>query len=416
MAKAILVYADWAPLAQASLIGELHADLLRGREIFSFEYDTGWLKEYGLSFFDPDLSLFTGRQFVPQDKNLFGVFTDSCPDRWGRLLMKRREAIQAREAGRPEKKLTESDFLLGIQDVARTGALRFKTEKDGAFLADSARYSVPVWAQIRELEDAAFHFDAGDGSDSDVKKWLALLLSPGSSLGGARPKATVQDTDGNLWIAKFPSKYDENNCGAWEMVCHELAAMCGLHVPDAKCERFSKNGSTFLVKRFDRSNGRRIHFISAMTLLGKTDGENSDGTSYLDLAQAIRQNGSRPKDDLRELWKRIAFSVAVTNTDDHLRNHGFLLDTQALRLSPMYDVNPNPDGRGLSLNISESDNTLDLELVMEVAPYFDLNKDDAFAELRAMKENVSGWKAVADSFGLSHRQIEAMENCFEGHW
>ena len=165
MAKAILVYADWAPLAQASLIGELHADLLRGREIFSFEYDTGWLKEYGLSFFDPDLSLFTGRQFVPQDKNLFGVFTDSCPDRWGRLLMKRREAIQAREAGRPERKLTESDFLLGIQDIARTGALRFKTEKEGAFLADSSRYSVPVWAQIRELEDAAFHFDAGDGSD-----------------------------------------------------------------------------------------------------------------------------------------------------------------------------------------------------------------------------------------------------------
>ncbi len=415
MAKRILVYADWEPLAQASLIGELNTDLLRGREIFSFEYNPAWLAGSAFSFFDPDLSLFPGRQFVPQDKKLFGVFTDSCPDRWGRLLMKRREAILAREEGRPERKLTESDFLLGIQDIARTGALRFKTEQDGAFLADSSKYTVPVWTQIRELEDAAVHFDAGDGSDAEVKKWLLLLLSPGSSLGGARPKATVQDTGGTLWIAKFPSKYDGNNCGAWEMVCHELAAMCGLNVPEAKCEHLSRNGSTFLVKRFDRCSGRRVHFISAMTLLGRTDGDNADGTSYLDLAQAIRQNGSNPKADLRELWKRIAFSIAVTNTDDHLRNHGFLSDTKALRLSPLYDVNPNPDGRGLSLNISENDNSLDFELALESAPYFDLKKDDARAELRAIQEAVSSWKAVAEQLGLSRSQIGTMEGCFARH-
>lgn len=415
MGTKIFVYADWQSLSEPVLIGELNAEILKGKEIFSFEYDSDWLKENRLSFFDPDLGLFRGRQYTPQDKKIFGIFTDSCPDRWGRLLMKRRESIEAREQGRSERKLYESDFLLGIQDLARMGALRFKTNKESDFLANSKKLAVPVWTQIRELEDAAFHFEADDGSDSETKKWLDMLLSPGSSLGGARPKATVQDTAGNLWIAKFPSKYDENNTGAWEMLCHELALLCGLNVPDAKCENFSKHGSSFLAKRFDRtSDKRRIHFVSAMTLLGKTDGENaSEGTSYLDIAQAIKQNGSHPKEDLMELWKRIVFSIAVTNTDDHLRNHGFLCDEKGLRLSPLYDVNPNPDGSGLSLNIDSNDNSLDFDLAMSVCQYFDLKEDEAVSELNKIKETVSAWKSLAERFSLSRSQIQAMENCFK---
>ena len=241
-----------------------------------------------------------------------------------------------------------------------------------------------------------------------------MLIQPGSSLGGARPKATVQALDGSLWIAKFPSRHDEFDCGAWEMVTHELAVLCGLNVPEAKCERFSKNGSTFLVKRFDRTpKNKRIHFISAMTALGKIDGNNAqDGTSYLDIVQCIQQQGSKPKEDLLELWKRIVFNIAVTNTDDHLRNHGFLFDQKGLRLSPMYDVNPNPDGVGLSLNIDDMDNSLSFDVAIEAAKFFDIKKDEAVKIADAIKQNVKQWKAVAKKFGISRSDMLRVENCF----
>ena len=198
------------------------------------------------------------------------------------------------------------------------------------------------------------------------------------------------------------------------MVTHELAVLCGLKVPEAKCERFSKNGSTFLVKRFDRTpENKRIHFISAMTALGKIDGNNAqDGTSYLDIVQCIQQQGSKPKEDLLELWKRIVFNIAVTNTDDHLRNHGFLFDQKGLRLSPMYDVNPNPDGVGLSLNIDDMDNSLSFDVAIEAAKFFDIKKDEAVKITDAIKQNVKQWKAVAEKIGISRSDMLRVENCF----
>jgi len=415
MSKNIFVYADWESLEQPTLIGCLNADLLKGKEIFSFEYNSDWLKFQKFSFFDPDLQLYKDRQYTQQDKDLFGFFTDSCPDRWGRMLMTRREAIEAREENRVPKKLLESDFLIGIQDLSRMGALRFKTELEGPFLADNTKNSIPVWTTIRELEQASYLLEKDDISLEEEKKKIQMLIQPGSSLGGARPKATVQAPDGSLWIAKFPSRHDEIDTGAWEMVTHELAVLCDLRVPEAKWERFSKNGSTFLVKRFDRTQeGKRVHFISAMTALGKVDGNNSqDGTSYLDMVQCIQQQGSKPKEDLLELWKRIVFSIAVTNTDDHLRNHGFLFDRKGLRLSPMYDVNPNPDGTGLSLNIDEMDNSLDFDVAIEASKYFDIKKDNAKNIANEMKENIKQWDKIADRFGISRSNIMQMENCFK---
>lgn len=412
--KSIFVYGDWESLGGEKLIGKLNADILKNKEVFSFEYNPEWLKNNPYSFFDPDLQLYRGRQYTPDKKQLFGVFTDSCPDRWGRVLMKRREAIDAKDEGRPERTLFESDYLLGIQDLARTGALRFKLEENGVFLAENSKHIIPVWTSIRELEDAAFHFDAGDGSDEEIRKWLRMLLEPGSSLGGARPKATVQDTSGNLWIAKFPSKYDQNNTGAWEMVTHELAVLCGLNVPAAKCEQFSKKGNTFLVKRFDRTNdNKRIYYVSAMTVLGKKDGESSEeGVSYLDIVQAIQQNSTQPKKDLEELFRRLVFSIAVTNTDDHLRNHGFLYNDNRFELSPLFDVNPNPDGTGLSLNIDENNNSLDFDLAISVAPYFGLKADIAFGIVENTKEKVKHWKIIAQNLGLSRQNIVDMEKCF----
>ena len=415
MSKNIFVYGDWESLVQPTLIGVLNVDLLKGKEIFSFEYDTEWLQTQQFSFFDPDLQLYKGRQYTQQNKELFGFFTDSCPDRWGRLLMTRREAIEAKEENRAPKKLMESDFLIGIQDISRMGALRFKTELDGPFLADDHKNSIPIWTSIRELEQASYLLEKEDITVEEEKKKIQMLIQPGSSLGGARPKATVQAPDGSLWIAKFPSRHDEFDSGAWEMVTHELATLCGLNVPEAKCEKFSKNGSTFLIKRFDRtSENKRIHFISAMTTLGKIDGNNAqDGTSYLDIVQCIQQQGSKPKEDLLELWKRIVFSIAVTNTDDHLRNHGFLFDQKGLRLSPMYDVNPNPDGVGLSLNIDDIDNSLNFDVAINVAKYFEIKKDEAAKIADDIKQNIRQWESVAEKVGISRSNMMRMENCFK---
>ncbi|MDO4344498.1 MAG: HipA domain-containing protein [Eubacteriales bacterium] len=411
--KTIYVYENWSE-AEPILIGMLYVSYIRGREQFSFEYETNWLTSEQANYcLDPDLILYNGRHYVPMDKRLFGVFADSCPDRWGRLLMRRREAEFARRAGRKPKKLGESDYLLGVYDKARMGALRFKTEKDGGFLSDNQELATPPWTTLRTLEAASWGFE-NDESGIETK-WLKQLLAPGSSLGGARPKATVKDEKGNLWIAKFPSKQDECNSGAWEMVVHDLAQLCGLDVPEAKLETFSKNGSTFLVKRFDRDKDRRIHFASAMTLLGKTDGASGeDGSSYLEMASFIKANGAEPKKDLEELWKRIVFNMAVSNTDDHLRNHGFILTQKGWRLSPLYDVNPVPYGDALSLNVSMDDNSISVELAKEVAKYFGIDAGEAE---RASKEIISiageKWMSCAEKYGLSRSACEYMRPAFE---
>lgn len=410
--KTIYVYENWRE-ETPSLFGTLHVDFIRGQETFSFEYDPQWLTECeGACSLDPDLSLYSGRQYTPLGKNLFGLFADSCPDRWGRLLMKRKEAIDARKEDRKPRKLTESDFLLGVYDESRMGALRFSLEQGGEFLSNDQAFATPPWVSLRTLENASFAFESDDSGLEE--KWLRELLAPGSSLGGARPKATVQATDGSLWIAKFPSKHDEYNSGAWEKVVHDLARMCGLNVPESKLETFSKNGSTFLVKRFDRAGKQRIHFASAMTLLGKTDGASAaDGASYLDLAAFIRANGAEPKQDLAELWKRIVFSMAVSNTDDHLRNHGFILTSTGWRLAPLFDVNPVPFGDRLSLNVSEYDNTIDLHLALEVAEYFGLEDKDAGKAAAEICDTVqANWVRLAEHYRLGREAIEYMRPAF----
>lgn len=410
--KTIYVYENWSSDTPI-LVGKLYVSHIRGKEQFAFEYDTSWLVSDSANYFlDPDLLLYNGRQYAPMDKALFGVFADSCPDRWGRLLMKRREAINAKNEERKPKALGESDYLLGVYDKARLGALRFKTEENGEFLSDDKELATPPWTTLRALEAASFGFE-NDESGLD-ERWLKQLLAPGSSLGGARPKATVQDEKGNLWIAKFPSKHDEANSGAWEKVVHDLAELCGLEVPEAKLETFSKNGSTFLVKRFDRNGDKRIHFASAMTLLGKTDGTSgADGTSYLDMVSFIRKNGAEPERDLKELWKRIVFNMAVSNTDDHMRNHGFVLTKKGWRLSPLYDVNPIPYGDTLSLNVNMEDNSISTDLAVSVAKYFDLEEKEAIGianEIKAIVRN--NWEILAKKCGLSRNACEYMRPAF----
>lgn len=408
--RTIFVYADWFE-HEPVLMGELYVENNRGKEVFSFEYDELWLVKNKASVpFDPDLFLYGGRQYTPLDKNLFGIFSDSCPDRWGRMLMKRREIISARKEERKPHALTESDFLLGVYDETRMGALRFALEKGGTFLSQDKSLAAPPWTTLRTLEAASLSFEKEDGDDDE--KWLRQLLAPGSSLGGARPKASVQAPDGSLWIAKFPSRHDEWNSGAWEMVVHDLAVRCGLNVPEAKMETFSHTGSTFLVKRFDREGKKRIHFSSAMTLLGKKDGE--DGASYLDIADFIRSNGACPDKDLKELWTRIVFNMAVSNTDDHLRNHGFILGKEGWKLSPLYDVNPSIYGDTLSLAVDQDDNSIDFNLAIEAAEYYNLDKEEAKKLLLKVVDTVNeNWKDTAMKYGLNRRAIQDMSPAFD---
>lgn len=411
--KIIYVYENWSG-AEPVLLGKMYVSYIRGKEQFAFEYDTSWLVTESANYFlDPDLMLYNGRQYAPMDKTLFGVFADSCPDRWGRLLMQRREAVQARKEDRKPRSLGESDFLLGVYDKARMGALRFKTDDNDEFLSSEKDLATPPWTILRALEAASIGFEQDESGLEE--KWLNQLIAPGSSLGGARPKATVQDEKGNLWIAKFPSKHDEVNSGAWEKVVHDLAKICGLNVPEAKLETFSKNGSTFLVKRFDREANKRIHFASAMTLLGKMDGASgNDGSSYLDLVSFIRKNGAEPEKDLKELWKRIVFNMAVSNTDDHLRNHGFILSKKGWRLSPLYDVNPVPYGDCLSLNVSLHDNSISFELAIHVSKYFNIDKNEAMRYVQDIKLLVNeNWKHIAGRCGLSRSACEYMRPAFD---
>lgn len=411
-AKKIYVHECWTS-GTPTWMGCLYADSLRGKETCSFEYCTDWLKLHAHQcFLDPDLQLYRGRQYAPVNKALFGLFSDSCPDRWGRLLMRRREAVLASREKRKPRQLMETDYLLGVHDEARMGALRFSLQPDGPFLSFDSDMAAPPWVSLRELEAASLAFEKDEDELND--RWLMLLLAPGSSLGGARPKATVKDADGHLWIAKFPSQHDEQDTGAWEQVAHELAKACGLQVPESHLDRFSDSGSTFLVKRFDRSHGVRIHFSSAMALLGQTDGADSEsGSSYLDLAEFIMSNGSSPREDLAELWKRILFSMALSNTDDHLRNHGFLLTANGWRLSPLYDVNPVPYGETLSLNVSLEDARIDPELAMDVAPFFGIKKDEALKTAKQILTTVKQlWRPLSEKCGIGRSAQRAMEPAF----
>ncbi|HPB64979.1 MAG TPA: HipA domain-containing protein [Spirochaetales bacterium] len=411
--RTIEVYADWIGLDSATRLGTLSVQAAQGKEVFSFEYDATWLRRDDNRILDPDLRFYKGPQYAGSGKPNFGLFLDSSPDRWGRVLMRRREAILARKEGRAPRRLGEADYLLGVYDKNRMGALRFKVPGSEAYQSSDAAMATPPWSTLRDLEYASFLVEHEE-DDEKLDPWLAMLIAPGSSLGGARPKASVVDEKGELWIAKFPGKDDERDWGAWEMLVADLARVAGIEMSECRLDSFSKRGSTFLTKRFDRIGEGRIHFASAMTLLGRKDGDDAAaGASYLELAEFIMRSGARPDADLGELWKRIVFSIAVSNTDDHLRNHGFLLDAKGWRLSPAYDINPSPDSAGLSLAIDEYDNSLDFELALSVAPYFRLSKPEALSIMESIRGVTATWRERAKALGIRKPEIERMQGAFE---
>ena len=408
----IYVYAHWLGMPDPQLIGTLSAHFAKGKKAFSFEYDKQWLKSGNQFLLDPDIQLYSGQQF-PNGKENFGIFLDSMPDTWGRTLMKRRVAQQAKENNKKAPTLYDIDYLLGVYDESRMGALRFKTELDGPFLDNNNETPTPPWSSVRELQQAANSFE-NDDNNEEAKKWLAILMAPGSSLGGARPKANILDENKELWIAKFPSKNDTIDKAAWEYLAYILATNAGINMAPCRIEKITGNYNTFFTKRFDREKGERIHFASAMTMTGNNEDTIRDNVaSYLDLAEFISNYGVNIEENLHQLWRRIIFNIAISNTDDHLRNHGFILTDEGWILSPAYDLNPSIDKDGLALNIDTDNNTLDFELAKEVGEYFRLNDEQMNVIINEVLESVSQWKEIATKIGIPRSEQELMEKAFK---
>lgn len=419
MPVTIAVYADWDGLRSPLRLGLLHARRSAGRETFEFEYDAAVLGDPALVNvpLDPRLAPYAGLQHPPQGRATFGVFADATPDRWGRLLMQRRLEREKRAGHAPANaRLDESDYLLGVHDAFRVGALRFKRDDAGNFLDDHDSAAAPPFVQLRELEAASIALERDANNIAPAGgEWLRMLIAPGGSLGGARPKASVADPEGTSWIAKFPSVQDDHDVGAWELVVQALARACGLRVTDCLARRFANPHHTFLVKRFDRTaRGARLHFASAMTLTGHQDGDDaSTGASYLEIARVLADHGASTVVELRELWSRIVFNMLVSNSDDHLRNHGFILEPgKGWRLSPAFDMNPVPDSQGLRLNVSEADNALDLELARSVAPYFRVTAKTAREIIARSRAVVAQWSTIAQSLRMPAREQDRMAPAF----
>lgn len=407
------VYADWHPIKQPLLVGQLaYSDSSRGG-VFGFAYDKAFLTSACRLQIDPMLTLHSGELYNDEADKNFRAFLDSSPDRWGRILMQRRAAIEARKGFRVTSRLNELDYLLGVHDFYRMGGLRFKRAGSYAFLDDNAEFAAPPMASLRELEYAAIQIEKDDNIDSDeYYRWLKMLISPGSSLGGARPKASVTDEQGHLWIAKFPNLNDTHDVGAWEMVCYELALAAGVDMFPSEIRQFSSQHHTFLTKRFDRQGEQRLHFSSAMTQLQYYDGEQSQGASYLEIAEFLSTQGAHTEADLAQLWRRIVFNIAVSNTDDHLRNHGFLLTKNGWKLSPAYDLNPIVGKHGLHLNITDADNALNYQLAFDVKDFFRLSQTQATQIYDEVLMAVKQWQTVATHLGISRAEQAMQESAF----
>ena len=412
--KKLYVYADFDWLDTPQLIGELSYDSVRGSETYGFSYDKEWLAKYGDVFLSEDLQNYPGIQYTRPEKDIFACFSDALPDRWGRTLLNRREQITASEQKRPVRRLTSFDYLMGIDDASRMGGFRFAETSGGKFINCEASLRVPPLASVRELMHAAHEIEASEEKHLlPSKKWLAQLLHPGTSLGGARPKASVIDEDGSLTVAKFPSRKDDYDVGLWEHFCHVMGRKAGLNVAETSTIP-GEDYHILLSKRFDRNDrGKRIHFASALTLLGLTDGDNaSTGYGYPDIVDFIIQHGSNVEQNLEELYRRVAFYIIIGNSDDHFRNHGFLLTRKGWELSPAYDINPTlSDNQSLLINSSTSESTLDI--LLESAGEYMLSTEKAKAIIAEVKSAMKSWRSEARKLGLPQRDIDMFAPRFD---
>lgn len=412
--KKLLVYADFDWLEEVRLVGELSYESIRGADSYGFSFDKEWLRDYGSLFLSADLNPYIGTQYTEEGKDIFGCFSDALPDRWGRMLFMRKEQIIAKEEQRSIHRISSFDYLLGIDDFSRMGGFRFKESPEGDFINSSPVLRIPPLTDIRTLEAASWEIEQSeDANELPNKKWLSQLLQPGSSLGGARPKANVVDTDRSLYVAKFPSRKDDYDAGLWEHFCHLLAKKAGVNAANTKVISTGTKYHTLLSRRFDRKEGGiRIHFASAMTMLGLNDGDNaSHGYGYLDIVDFIIQHCTDVQANLQELYRRVAFNICIGNSDDHFRNHGFLLTAKGWTLSPAYDMNPTLS-QHQSLLINSNTSEANLEYLADASDEYMLEKEIAQRIIDEVTEAMRGWRTLATKLNITTREILSFESRF----
>lgn len=409
----LYVYLDCTAFDDVPLVGILRKERIPGKETYSFEFSREWLNNHGNLWIDPCLQPYVGAQYVPSDREMFNMLSDALPDRWGRLLLDRREMILSKQEGRSRRTITGFDALALINDFGRRGGLRFKTAPNEDYSNTNEKFATPPFARLRDLENCITHFEEAELNHlTPEAKWLLDLVAPGSSLGGARPKANVIDEHGILWVAKFPSKRDIYDLQRWEHFSHLLARNCGINVAETKLVS-GIGGEILLSKRFDRTlEGKRIHMASAMTMCGLIDGDNaSNGHGYLDIIDALLQRSFKPEHDAEELYRRVAFNICIGNVDDHFRNHSFLLGTEGWSLSPAYDMNPtNEFSQALLINKNSSES--DLKSLLRACEDYMIESSTARDIIVKVQETVAHWKQCADQARIPHSEQSRFSDRF----
>ena len=411
----LLVYADFNWLNKPELVGELCYEKLRGSDSYAFKFDENWLSIHAGIKLSEDINNYPGMQYTQPGNDIFGCFSDALPDRWGRTLLKRREQIQASEEKRAVRSLSSFDYLMGIDDFSRMGGFRFKREFEGDYINVSPSLKIPPLTEIRELIHASQEVEKSEENDIlPEKKWITQLIQPGTSLGGARPKAGVLDEMGNLCIAKFPSKKDDYDTGIWEHFSHLLAQKAGIQVAQTRVLDGLGKYHTLLSRRFDRTDdAKRIHFASSMSLLGLKDGDNAQsGFGYLDIVDFIIQGCCDVEKNLHELYRRVAFNICIGNSDDHFRNHGFLLTPKGWTLSPAYDMNPTLNEHQ-SLLINESSNKADIRVLLDSCESYMINKEEAEIIIHDVQAAVSKWENLAIQLQIPIRERNLFKDRFK---
>ena len=413
--RTLFIYADFDWLEKPLLVGELGYESLRGSDSYSFKYDNSWLRQYGSLFLSADINNYPGWQYTQPERDIFGCFSDALPDRWGRLLLNRREQILATEEHRPVCKLSSFDYLIGIDDFSRMGGFRFKASQDGEFINCEESLRIPPLTDIHTLVSASMEIEKSEELNRlPEKKWLQQLVHPGTSLGGARPKAVVVNDEGRLCMAKFPSRNDDYDVGLWEHHSHLLAKESGVIAAETGVVDTGGQYHTLFSKRFDRTaDGRRKHFASAMTLLGLTDGcDAKTGNGYLDIVDFILQNCCDVEANLRQLYRRVAFNIAIGNSDDHFRNHGFLLTPKGWTLSPAYDMNPTLNDYQ-ALMINSNTNQADLNILLDSSDEYMIGRKEAETIIEEVKSGVRQWKYIANRLGITKREMAVYEQVYQ---
>ena len=413
--KKLYVYADFDWLKKTELVGELGYESLRGSDSYSFKFADSWIRKYNAITLSEDLNNYPGIQYTQPNKDIFGCFADALPDRWGRTLLLRREQIMAQEENRSVRRLSSFDFLTVIDDFSRMGGFRFKETLDGEFINTDSSFRIPPLTDLRELIAASKEIEKSEETNAlPEKRWIAQLVQPGSSLGGARSKANVVDVDCSIYVAKFPSLKDDYDVGLWEHFCHLLAKNAGINAAKTKVLAINDKHHTLLSRRFDRTvDSKRIHFASAMTLLGLNDGDNATtGHGYIDIVDFIISGCTDVDANLRELFRRVAFNICVGNSDDHFRNHGFLLTAKGWTLSPAYDMNPTLNDHQ-SLLINSKTNKADLSILLNSCEEYMLTPEVAKSIINEVVTAVKNWRVLANRLGIAQREMTLFEGVFD---